>query len=264
MRIVRLWEGDAPGALGHDDSDIPSLTVLSEQSGESKPAFIVCPGGAYAVLAEHEGKPVGEWFESVGVRAFVLKYRLGPRYHHPIEWGDVSRAVRLVRTRSGEFGVDPKRIGVLGFSAGGHLSSTIATQHDEGNPNSPDPIERVSSRPDASMLIYPVISMTPPYGHAYSREMLLGKAATDRQAEALSNYKNVSLGTPPTFICHGADDDGVPIQNSLLYAEALADHKVKFELHIPQHGPHGFGLGQLGTPQDWRPQAERWLRLNNF
>jgi len=264
MRTVRLWEGDAPGALGQAPEDIPSLNVLSEKAGESKPAFIVCPGGAYAGLADHEGKPVAEWFESVGVRGFVLKYRLGPRYHHPIELGDVSRAVRLVRARANEFGVDPKRIGVLGFSAGGHLSSTIATHHDDGNSSSSDPIEKVSSRPDASGLIYPVISLLPPYYHAYSREMLLGKDSPDSLAESLTNYKNVALDTPPTFICHGMDDDAVPIQNSLLYAMALAEHKVKFELYVPHHGPHGYGLGTPGSEQDWRPLAEKWLRGIGF
>jgi acetyl esterase/lipase len=264
MRTIRLWEGDAPGAVGKEDLDIPTLTVLSETAGEAKPAFIVFPGGAYAMLADHEGMPVARWFESVGVRAFVLKYRLGPRYHHPVMLGDAARAVRLVRSHSAELGIDPKRIGVLGFSAGGHLASTISTHHDSGASSSSDPIDRVSSRPDAAMLIYPVISMTPPFGHAYSREMLLGKSATDQQAEALSNDKTVSLDTPPTFLCHGANDDAVPVQNSLLYSQALADHKVPFELHVPKHGPHGFGMGEPGTAQDWRPAAERWLRQSGF
>lgn len=264
MKTIRLWEGDAPGALGHGDVDIPTLTMLSDEPADNRPCFIVCPGGAYAMLADHEGIPIGKWFESVGVRAFVLKYRLGPRYHHPVMLGDVSRAVRLVRSRAKEYGVDPKRIGVLGFSAGGHLASTIATHFDTGNHSATDQIEQTSSRPDASMLIYPVISMTPPYGHAYSREMLLGKDATDQQAEGLSNYKTVSLETPPTFLFHGADDEAVPIQNSLLYAQGLADHKVPFELHAPKHGPHGFGLGQPGSPQDWRVLGERWLRSTGF
>ncbi|AIE87809.1 alpha/beta hydrolase [Fimbriimonas ginsengisoli] len=264
MRTIRLWEGDAPGAVGHEELDIPTLTVLSEQAGESKPAFIVFPGGAYAMLADHEGLPVAKWFETVGVRGFVLRYRLGPRYHHPIELGDAARAVRLVRSRAAEFGVDPKKIGVLGFSAGGHLASTISTHHDSGSDSASDPIDRASSRPDAATLIYPVISMTAPFGHMYSREMLLGKNSTDQQAEALSNYKTVSLDTPPTFLCHGANDDAVPVQNSLLYSQALADHKVPFELHVPKHGPHGFGMGAAGSPQDWRPAAEKWLRGIGF
>lgn len=264
MRTIRLWEGDAPLAKGNAAADIPSLDVLSEKPGESKPAFVVFPGGAYAGLAEHEGRPVGEWFESIGVRSFVLKYRLGPTYHHPTMLGDAARAVRTVRTRAAEFGVDPKRIGILGFSAGGHLASTLSTHHDIGHGGDSDPVEQVSSRPDAAIMIYPVIQLTPPFYHAYSREMLLGKEATDAQAIALSNDRNVALDTPPTFLFHGADDHAVPVENSLLYAQALAGHKVPFELHVPQHGDHGFGLGTPGSPQDWRGLAERWLRSRGF
>ncbi len=264
MRTIPLWEGDAPGAQGHEDGDIPKLTILSEKAGESKPAFIVCPGGGYGVLAPHEAVPVAEWFESIGVRGFVLYYRLGPKYHHPVELGDAARAVRMVRGRAAEFGVDPKRIGVLGFSAGGHLASTIATHHDVGHSDSADKIEQSSSRPDASILIYPVISMLAPFGHMGSRENLLGKGSTDAQAEALSNEKNVALDTPPTFIFHGCDDTVVPIENALQYATALSGQKVPFELHVPKHGPHGFGLGEPGSAQDWRSLAERWLRGIGF
>lgn len=244
MRTIPLYDSVS--------ADEAALTILSEKSGESKPAFIVFPGGAYAMLAAHEGLPVGEWFESVGVRAFVLKYRLGPKYHHPTMLNDAHQAIRLVRSRASEFGVDPKRVGILGFSAGGHLASTASTHFDK------------ETRPDAAILIYPVISMLKPYAHEYSREMLLGKNSSDRDAEALSNYRNVSLETPPTLLVHGADDDAVPVQNSLLYAEALAEHRVPFELHVPQHGPHGFGLGTPGSAQDWRALGERWLRGRGF
>lgn len=264
MRTIPLWNGDAPFAQGHEDADIPKLTILSENPAESKPAFIVFPGGGYGMLAPHEAVPVAEWFESIGVRAFVLYYRLGPKYHHPVELGDAARAVRLVRARANYFGVDPKRIGVLGFSAGGHLASTISTHHDVGHLEASDTVELVSSRPDASMLIYPVISMLAPFGHMGSRENLLGKGSTDAQAEALSNEKNVALDTPPTFLFHGADDQVVPIENSLQYAAALSGHKIPFELHVPKHGPHGFGLGEPGSPMDWRELAKTWLRGIGF
>jgi len=264
VRTVPLWEGGAPGALGTAEADVPALTVLSEKAGESKPAFVVCPGGAYMTLAEHEGLPVGQWFESVGVRAFVLRYRLGPRYRHPAMLNDAERALRTVRSRASEFGVDPNRIGILGFSAGGHLASTASTHHDPGKAQNVDPVERVSSRPNAAMLIYPVISLTAPHGHAYSGEMLLGKDVPKKDLDALANHRNVSLETPPTFLFHGADDEPVPVQNSLMYAQALAEHRVPFELHVPKSGKHGFGLGEPGSPQDWRGLGERWLRGQGF
>lgn len=264
MNTVPLWNGPAPFSQGADPADTPSLNVLSAVPGESKPAFIVFPGGGYGMLADHEGVPVGQWFESIGIRAFVLKYRLGPKYHHPVELGDASRAIRLVRSRAKEFGVDPKRVGICGFSAGGHLASTLSTHHDNGHLEASDTVELQSSRPDAAILIYPVISMEKPFGHMGSRENLLGKDATDVQAQALSNERNVSLDTPPTFICHGADDTVVPVENALMYATALSGHRIPFELHVPKHGPHGFGLGEVGTPTDWRPAAEKWLRGQGF
>jgi len=265
MKTVNLWQSAAPGALGTDPSDVPSLTFISEyQPGKQDPFFIVCPGGGYGGLADYEGQPVSEWLESVGVRSAVLKYRLGPRYHHPIELGDVARAVRLVRAGAKEIGIDSNRIGVLGFSAGGHLAATIATHWDNGVTNSHDPIDTHSSRPDASMLIYPVIRMSDPYGHAGSRENLLGKNPDAKLVESLDNDLIVSLETPPTFLFHGADDAVVPIQNSLLYAKALADHKIPFSIHVPPHGQHGFGLGSPGSPQDWRSVAENWLRSIHF
>ncbi len=265
MKTFRLWEGDAPFALGKNDEDIPTLTVISDdKAGQKRPAFVVCPGGGYGALADHEGLPIAEWFESIGVRAFVLKYRLGPRYHHPVVLGDAERAIRMVRSNATAFGVDPGRIGILGFSAGGHLASTASTHYSPGKAGRSDTVELVSSRPDASILIYPVITLMPPFAHEGSRENLLGKSPDPKLVEGLSNQKAVSLDTPPTFIFHGADDHAVPIENALMYATALSGHKVPFELHIPHHGDHGFGLGTPGSPQDWRKLAERWLQDNKF
>lgn len=263
-RIHRLWEGDAPGAHGSSPEDIPTLTEVSDATASPlRGGFVVCPGGGYGGLADYEGAPVAEWLESVGVKGFVLKYRLGPKYHHPVMVGDVNRAIRYVRAHAPEFGVDPKRIGVLGFSAGGHLASTAVTYFDQGNPASADPIEKVSSRPDAGVLIYPVISMGR-FGHAGSRENLLGKNPSQNLIDALSSEKNVSLQTPPCFLCHGADDAVVPVENSLMFATALSGHKIPFEMRVVQHGPHGFAMGEAGSPMDWRSQCAVWLKTHGF
>ena len=262
--VHRLWEGDAPGAIGSGQGDIPTLTEVSEaKAGDSRPGFVVCPGGGYGGLADHEGKPVADWLESIGIKSFVLKYRLGPKYHHPVELGDVNRAIRFVRANSAKLGVDPGRIGVIGFSAGGHLTSTAVTYFDDGKPNATDAIDKASSRPDVGILIYPVISMGP-FGHGGSRTNLLGENPSQQLIDALSSEKNVSLSTPPCFMVHGADDQVVPIENSLMFATALSAHKIPFELHVLQHGDHGFGLGQPGSPQDWRGLARAWLKTHHF
>jgi len=264
MKIHRLWEGKAPGALGDEPEDIPTLTEVSDSKATgSQPAFIVCPGGGYGGLADYEGKPAADFLETLGIKGFVLKYRLGPRYHHPAMVNDINRAVRFVRSHASDLNVDPTRIGVLGFSAGGHLTSTAVTYFDAGDNTNPDPVEKVSSRPDQGVLLYPVITMGP-LGHGGSRENLLGKNPTQRQIDALSSERNVSLQTPPCFMVHGVDDAVVPIQNSLMFGTALAEHKIKFELHAIEHGPHGFAMAAPGSPEDWRGLCERWLRSHGF
>ncbi len=264
LTVHRLWEGEAPGALGSTPEDIPSITEISvAKSGEARPCVVVCPGGGYGGLADHEGKPIAEWLESLGIKAVILKYRLGPRYHHPVMIGDVNRAIRYVRAHAATFGVDPKKIGVMGFSAGGHLASTAVTYFDEGHSASSDPIERVSSRPDVGILVYPVISMGP-FGHGGSRENLLGKNASQQLIDALSSEKNVSLQTPPCFLIHGVDDAVVPIENALMFGMALSAHRVPFELHAIQSGYHGFGLGAPGSAQDFRALLAAWLKTHGF
>jgi len=266
MKTIRLWQGDAPGAKGTDDADIPTLTVYNPPAEKRNgSAVIVCPGGGYGVLAPHEGAPVAEWLNTLGVTGFVLKYRLGPRYHHPIMLQDADRAIRTVRAHAGEWGLDPRRIGILGFSAGGHLASTAATHFDDGDPNASDPIDRVSSRPDVAILIYPVITMTDPYTHAGSRHNLLGDDPPPALIELLSNEKQVTARTPPAFLVHGADDEGVPCENSLLFALAMHKACVPVELHIYEHGPHGFGLGG-GDPilSGWPALCAHWLRHRGF
>jgi acetyl esterase/lipase len=266
MKTYRLWAGAAPASVGILDEDIPTLTDYGAEThaGPAHAACVVCPGGAYHGLADHEARPIAEWLEMQGIRGFVLKYRLGPRYHHPTMMGDAERAVRYVRANAPSLGVDGDRVGIIGFSAGGHLASTVSTHNSPGDLHNQDVVERQSSRPNWAVLIYPVIDMQGPYSHAFTREMLLGKSPSSKDLEDLSNSNLVSLTTPPTFICHGANDEVVPIQNSLKYLMALADHRIPFEAYMPQIGPHGFGLGKPGSDQDWTGLCSRWLKLRGL
>jgi acetyl esterase/lipase len=264
VKTFPLWEGDAPGALGASPEDVPTLTVLNLQPGAKRAAVVVCPGGGYGMLAPHEAEPVAEWLESLGIAGFVHRYRLGPRYRHPVMHGDASRAIRTVRARAEEFGVDPERVGILGFSAGGHLASSVTVRNDSGDVGAADPVERQSSRPSLAILIYPVVTMGDPFTHAGSRSNLLGESPGLELIEAMSGELNVGPHTPPCFLYHGADDDAVPVENSLQFAMAMSVHRVPFELHIPECGPHGTGLGELGTPTDWRPACTQWLRGRGF
>ena len=263
---VHLWDQDAPGAQGSADADIPTLTpfLISGQK-TTVAAFIVCPGGAYGHLAPHEGAPVARWLNTVGINAFVLKYRIGPKYHHPVEMEDVQRAIRLVRSRAEEWNLDPNRIGIIGFSAGGHLASTAATHFDDGNSAATDPVDRVSSRPDLAILMYPVITMMDPYVHKGSRLNLLGAKPDADLIAFLSNERHVTPETPPCFIVHTADDRTVPVQNSLMFALALRNNKVPVEMHIFEHGSHGFGLGGKDPVlSTWPALAATWLRAHGF
>ena len=262
-----LWPSGAPGALGSEAVDKPKITVYRAAAATANgAAVVVCPGGGYGVLAaDHEGKQVAEWLNSFGVSAFVLQYRLGPRYHHPAPLQDAQRAIRTVRARSAEWGIDPARIGILGFSAGGHLTATAATHFDAGQPGSSDPVERVPSRPDFAVLVYPVISMKDPVTHAGSRRNLLGENPDPKLVELLSNEQQVSAQTPPSFLFHTADDEAVPVENSLQFFEALHKAGVPAELHVFAHGHHGVGL----APDDpalsqWPKLCESWMRARKL
>jgi acetyl esterase/lipase len=262
---IVLWPGGAPGAVGKEPVDIPTLTpYLPAKDKMTGAAIIVCPGGGYTHLADHEGGPVAEWLNSLGVTAFVLKYRLGPRYHHPSMMQDAARAIRLVRSRAGDWGLDPQRIGILGFSAGGHLASTAGTHFDSGKADASDPIERVSSRPSLMILIYPVITMKEKT-HAGSKKNLLGEAPTTELITLLSNEEQVTKETPPAFLVHTMNDTVVPVENSLDFVAALRKLGVPFEFHLYERGPHGFGLGVkdpiLAT---WPDRCADWLRLHGF
>jgi acetyl esterase/lipase len=264
--FVRLWEHDAPGAQGTRDADIPTLTpFLIPTKNATGAAVIVCPGGAYGHLADHEGKPVALWLNTLGIQGFVLKYRLGPKYHHPVEMEDGQRAVRYVRSHAAQWHLDPKRIGILGFSAGGHLASTVATHFDDGIAGAPDPVDRVSCRPDLAILMYPVITMRDPFAHLPSRKNLLGDNPDPSLLAFLSSDEQVTKSTPPCFLVHTMDDHTSPVENSLLFAAACRKNHVPVELHLFEHGKHGFGLGKddpvLST---WPGLAALWLQRHGF
>ncbi len=265
-RELPLWENGAPGALGQADTDKPTLTIYPAPRGNSGTAIIVAPGGGYGALAtEHEGRQFAYWFNAMGVNAFVLKYRLGPRYHHPIELGDAQRAIRIVRAGAKEFGVASDRIGMMGFSAGGHLASTAATHFDAGKPDAADPIDRAGSRPDFLILGYPVISFDPAVAHAGSVRNLLGDNPDPKLIEDLSNDLRVTPQTPPTFLFHTTNDNGVPVENSVRFFLALRKAKVPAEMHLFENGPHGVGMA-LSDPalSAWPTLLMNWLRARGL
>ena len=261
--VIPLWTGAAPGALGTDEADIPVLTVfLPRTMAAGTPAVIVCPGGGYVRLAaNHEGRQVASFLNSLGLAAFVLRSRLGPRYHHPVELGDVQRAIRLVRARAASWNVDPARIGVMGFSAGGHLAMTASTMADGGDARAADPVDRVSSRPDFAVLGYPVVSMTEPWTHQGSKTALLGADPDAALASRLSGERAVTKDTPPTFLFHTNADTTVPAENSVQYYLALRRASVPAELHIFEKGPHGVGLANDDKAlSEWSTLLANWLR----
>ncbi len=265
-----LWPDGAPGALGNKSNDIPTLTIyLPDPAKATGAAMVICPGGGYGGLADHEGSQYARWFNELGIAGFVLKYRLGSAgYRHPAMLNDAARAVRAVRARASEWNVDPKRIGIIGSSAGGHLASTLVTHYDAGKSDSADPIERVSSRPDLGILCYPVITMTEPHAHVGSRKNLLGTNPPPELIELLSNEKQITRDTPPCFLWHTWEDNGVHIENAMMFAAALQSAKVRFEIHVYERGPHGLGLGT----REWNPEArhpwtrdcETWLKVRGF
>ncbi len=257
-----LWPRAAPGALGAKDADVPTLTrFLPPADKATGAAVVVCPGGGYRGLAiSYEGMDVGAWMAKRGVAGFVLKYRVAP-YKHPVPLEDAQRALRTVRARAREWNVDPRRVGIMGFSAGGHLASTAATHFDDGDPKADDPIDRAGCRPDFCILAYPVITLKPPYAHMGSRYNLLGKNADEKLVESLCNDEQVTNKTPPTFLFHTGDDNAVPVQNSVLFFEALRKAKVPAELHIYEHGRHGVGLAtNMPELSSWPDQLEAWMK----
>ena len=266
-KTILLWPRGAPLAQGTADTDKPSLTIfLPGHPSAAQSGVVICPGGGYHNLAmTYEGYDVAKWLNTFGVAGFVLKYRLGPRYHHPVEMDDGLRAMRWVRDHAAEYGIRPDHLGIWGFSAGGHLASTVGTHFDGGNPQALDPVDRVSSRPDFMILAYPVITMREPFVHTGSRQNLLGNYPSPRLIAYLSNELHVTAKTPPTFLFQTDSDPVVPVENSVMFYTALHQHHVPAELHIFERGPHGVGLGQkypeLST---WPALLENWLKMHGW
>lgn len=265
--MIPLWDGAAPGAQGSTDADVPAITVfLPRTMTANTPAMIVCPGGGYGALAaNHEGRQVANYLNSLGMAAFVLRYRLGPKYHHPIELGDAQRAIRTVRGHAAEWRIDPARIGIMGFSAGGHLAMSASTWLEPANPAAADVIDRVSSRPDFTVLGYPVISMTAEWTHAGSKKNLLGEMPDLELARRLSGELAVTKDTPPTFIFQTNEDKAVPAENSVHYYLALRRAGVPAEMHVFEKGPHGVGLANDNPALSvWSTLLANWLRIHNL
>lgn len=265
---IPLWPNGAPGALGTSSNDIPTLTpYLPDATNATGAAMVICPGGAYQFLAPLEGNDYALWLNQHGITCFVLKYRLGPNgYHYPAEFQDVTRAIRWVRAHADEYKIDPQRVGIIGSSAGGHLAATLLTHFDFGDTNSADVIERQSSRPDLGILCYPVITMGE-FAHQISKDNLLGKNPAAKLVTELSNELQVKTNTPPCFIWCTGQDESVPMENSLMFAEALRKNHVPFDLHIYQKGGHGMGLADkppFAHPHPWAGDCWFWLKENKF
>ena len=263
MRRIDLWE-KAPGFDPAIGQEAPGLNLFLVDDGQQHGLVVVFPGGGYNMLAPHEGVPIAEWLNAAGFSACVLNYRVAP-YRHPIPIQDAARAVRTVRAHAAEWGVKADKIGVLGFSAGGHLAATLATQFDAGDLAAADLVERISSRPDAAVLCYAVISTTRPFAHAGSGQNLLGENPPPGLKESLSAENRVTADTPPCFLWHTADDAGVPVQNSLVFADALHHSNVPFELHVFPNGRHGLGLANDDPiVSQWQGLCATWLKNLGF
>ncbi|MFZ4597702.1 MAG: alpha/beta hydrolase [Terrimicrobiaceae bacterium] len=258
MTSIPLWSESTPLALGNAPHDIPTLDIYQPFGTTfSDAAILILPGGGYGGLSAQEGEGFAGVFQLHGFKPYVLNYRLGSNgYRHPTMLTDAARALRIVRSRAASDGFDPNKIVIIGSSAGGHLAATLLTKWDDGNPLAADPIERISSRPDLGILCYPVISMIEST-HAGSRNYLLGPDPTPDLLNELSAERNVTTETPPCFVWHTWEDASVPVENTLLFVQALRQAGVPFECHIYQDGGHGLGMKDgLSWPDD----CFRWLR----
>ncbi|HSW02844.1 MAG TPA: alpha/beta hydrolase [Sedimentisphaerales bacterium] len=264
-KVELLWPDGAPGAKGQAEGDKPTLTIyLPPQDKATGAAVVICPGGGYGHLAmDHEGHQIGQWLNSFGVAGFIVSYRhtrSGAGYNHPAPIQDAQRAIQTVRSRAREWGVDPDRIGILGFSAGGHLASTAATHFNESFVEPRDAIDRASRRPDFAVLVYPVIAFGEPFTHYGSQHNLLGRDADKAMVEKFSNEKQVTPQTPPTFLFHTWEDTAVPPENSIMFYLALRKAKVPAEMHVFLKGQHGIGLGQnRGAASAWPGLCQKWM-----
>ncbi len=265
-KTLLLWPDGAPGAVGTTDADKPSLDVYVPAKPVGGSAVVIAPGGGYTHLSlDREGAEAAQWLNERGVIAFVLHYRFSPRYHYPAPILDGERAVRYVRAHAADFGIDPKRIGIWGFSAGGHVASSVATHFDGGQPEAADPVERVSDRPDFAILAYGVLSMQAEIANPGSRRNLLGGNPDPALVEQFSNEQQVMRDTPFCFLFHTGADPGVPVENSMRFYAALRRAGVPAELHIFEQGKHGVGLAQ-SDPQlrKWTDLLDGWMRLHGW
>ena len=261
-----LWPDGAPNAVGAEELDRPRITIFEADSAIATGAgILVLPGGGYSKLAMgHEGMEVVAWLNAQGVTAFLLQYRHGPRYLHPAALDDAKRAMAIVRSRASTWSIDPKRIGMLGFSAGGHLAASSAIYAERGNPLARDPLGRVSTKPDFLLLIYPMISLIRPNAHRGTLVNLLGEHPAVADREALSLDLHVDRNTPPSFLVHTTVDRSVSAENSVLFYLALLKNKVPAELHVYEHGKHGRGLGKPELAYStWPDLCLRWLRARD-
>jgi len=259
-----IWPDGAPGAVGNNAADKPSISIHLPPSGKANgTAVVICPGGGYgALMMSYEGHDIARWLNSQGITGIVLKYRVSP-YRHPAPLQDSQRAIRIVRARAEKLGIDPTRIGIMGFSAGGHLAATVGTHFDVGDPKATDPVDRMSCRPDFLVLVYPVISMGPK-GHAGSTANLLGKAPSAALIDLLSNEKQVTDKTPPTFLAHAKTDQMVPSENSALFAAACKSHNVPFEYFELERGAHGLGCGKGAEWAAWQTKCSDWFQARGL
>jgi acetyl esterase/lipase len=265
---IQLWEKGAPGTPPTKPADEPVVFMSRPAANKAtSTAVIILPGGGYGGLAmDHEGTQIAEWLNGMGITAFILKYRMhGTGHQHPVPMMDGQRAIRTVRSRAAEWNVDPKRIGVMGFSAGGHLASTLGTHFDAGADDNADPIERVSSRPDFLILCYPVISLTANFTHGGSLRNLLGESPDNALLQNLSNEMQVTPQTPPTFIFQTTEDKGVPAENCIAFYLALHKAGVPAEMHIFQSGKHGLGLAKdVPGTNKWPELCHEWLKVRGL
>jgi acetyl esterase/lipase len=263
VTTIELWPGASSDSQGEQNQGCPSLTLYPVTGDGLRAAVIVCPGGGYGTRAPHEGEPIAKWLNGLGISAYVLNYRVAP-YKHPVPLQDAQRAIRTVRHHAEVWGVDANRIGILGFSAGGHLAATVGTHFDAGDQSSVDPIDQQSSRPDLMVLCYPVISFGM-NAHQGSRINLIGDNAAEELVHDLSNELQVTAETPPTFLWHTADDGAVSVENSLLFASSLSRHKVPFDLHVFESGRHGIGIAsEHPEAYIWPDVCANWLKKQLF
>jgi acetyl esterase/lipase len=271
--VIQLWPEGVPGIKtdigpekigGGYNSNVSEPTLTMVGPAVDRPngtAVIICPGGGYVRMSTaREGDQYANWLSTLGVTSFVLKYRM-QEYGHPAPLQDVLRAVRMLRSRAAEFNINPARIGVMGSSAGGHLAASAGTLFDNPAGRTGAAMDTVSARPDFLMLMYPVITMQEPAVHAGSRKALLGAAPSAETLQLMSLEKQVTAATPPTLLIHTQADQAVPVENSILFYQALTKAKVPAEMYLFEHGGHGMGMRDgLGTSSLWPRRAEEWLR----